>query len=558
MPVQVFTSSPIHASKADGVTPKTAGPEDGEDYAAVPATTTAATTTTTGQYGYPPAQPGARPSLPIQTGAPQPPYANNYQPTQTQSSSNPPPSQPGAVPSPPGGRQIPPPPRAGEPSPQPPQITSMPMPPQMNYPAPTASFQGYRATSTSTAPLSYGPKPTFIQGGDSGGVDFSHPPGYQQNTNAADFSSSQRAAYNASLHQTSTGEEEEGCGESFEAQILDPNSPLDFFGAIEDVLYIPSVIQDDFTQDASQLGYGGSIKTCQGLTSSTGQHSIRHVSATTYDDGSSLSSHRASSSSSSGLSGHLFPVASHYLTPRGRGNRSRAQYYERGNHPLCSNGRLASCGSNTTRRNKRRSKKAHRAIRPKSLPTAVHDADGRAKPALIERPKVSLLSGGFSNAHPTEPTDLKPMPTPHGFLDLDGPPNLFKSFSGEQEPPPQEDLSPSDPNLVPVEQKPRFESDLYTPRWIRGHGTKREGWCGLCRPGRWLRMKNSTFWYDKSFSHGISATTGLVFQGPLGTRRGGGNSIVWEGFCGHCGQWVPLASMRGKGTAWFKHAYKVT
>jgi hypothetical protein len=119
-------------------------------------------------------------------------------------------------------------------------------------------------------------------------------------------------------------------------------------------------------------------------------------------------------------------------------------------------------------------------------------------------------------------------------------------------------MNPEDPDMIPCEQELRFEGDLYTPRWVRGHGNKREGWCGICKPGRWLVLKNSAFWYDKSFSHGISAATGSSFQEPQQKRRMDGNPNVWEGLCGSCEQWIALVSSKKKGTTWFRHAYKVS
>ena len=143
------------------------------------------------------------------------------------------------------------------------------------------------------------------------------------------------------------------------------------------------------------------------------------------------------------------------------------------------------------------------------------------------------------------------------YADLADPPDLFGPLSEEQIPPPSEDMNPEDPELCPHEQELRFENDLYTPRWVRGHGNKREGWCGICKPGRWLVLKNSAFWYDKSFTHGISAATGQAFEGPKDTRRMDGNAEVWEGLCGSCGEWIALVSSKKKGTTWFRHAYKV-
>lgn len=144
------------------------------------------------------------------------------------------------------------------------------------------------------------------------------------------------------------------------------------------------------------------------------------------------------------------------------------------------------------------------------------------------------------------------------YTDLSDPPDLYASLHEEQIPPPPEDMNPSDPDLVPHEQELRFDGDLYTPRWVRGHGNKREGWCGICKPGRWLVLKNSAFWYDKSFTHGISAATGNPFQEPQETRRMDGNPDVWEGLCGSCNEWIALVSSKKKGTTWFRHAYKVS
>lgn len=146
----------------------------------------------------------------------------------------------------------------------------------------------------------------------------------------------------------------------------------------------------------------------------------------------------------------------------------------------------------------------------------------------------------------------------HGhYTDLSDPPDLYASLHEEQIPPPPEDMNPSDPDLIPHEQELRFDGDLYTPKWVRGHGNKREGWCGICKPGRWLVLKNSAFWYDKSFTHGISAATGQPFQEPQETRRMDGNPDVWEGLCGSCNDWIALVSSKKKGTTWFRHAYKV-
>jgi hypothetical protein len=137
------------------------------------------------------------------------------------------------------------------------------------------------------------------------------------------------------------------------------------------------------------------------------------------------------------------------------------------------------------------------------------------------------------------------------------PPDLFGPLTQEQLVPPLEDMKPDNADLTPHEQDLRFEGDLYTPRFVRGQGNKREGWCGICKPGRWLVLKNSAYWYDKSFTHGISASTGQAFARPLETRRMDSNADAWEGLCGNCGDWIALVSSKKKGTIWFRHAYKV-
>jgi hypothetical protein len=143
------------------------------------------------------------------------------------------------------------------------------------------------------------------------------------------------------------------------------------------------------------------------------------------------------------------------------------------------------------------------------------------------------------------------------FAEHSKPPDLYASLTDPPLDPPESDMHPEDPDMTPHEQELRFPGDLYTPRWVRGHGNKREGWCGLCKPGRWLVLKNSAFWYDKSFTHGVSWATGTAFQKPEFVRQAEGNVDAWEGICMSCGDWVSLMSNKKKGTTWFRHAYKV-
>ncbi|MCJ1292797.1 hypothetical protein MMC34_004350 [Xylographa carneopallida] len=173
-------------------------------------------------------------------------------------------------------------------------------------------------------------------------------------------------------------------------------------------------------------------------------------------------------------------------------------------------------------------------------------------PDYHSAPPVLPSSGFFETGHDNSSDNIGD----HYNHDLADEPDLFGPLSEEQIPPPEPDMKPEDPELEPRSQELRFEGDLYTPQYVRGHGNKREGWCGICKPGRWLVLKNSAFWYDKSFTHGISAATGLPFEGPKDTRRMNGNPDVWEGLCGSCGDWIALISSKKKGTTWFRHAYK--
>jgi hypothetical protein len=53
----------------------------------------------------------------------------------------------------------------------------------------------------------------------------------------------------------------------------------------------------------------------------------------------------------------------------------------------------------------------------------------------------------------------------------------------------------SDMENIPRKQTLKFDNDMYTPHWVRYHGSKKEGYCDLCKPGKWLQLKTSAFWY---------------------------------------------------------------
>jgi len=177
-------------------------------------------------------------------------------------------------------------------------------------------------------------------------------------------------------------------------------------------------------------------------------------------------------------------------------------------------------------------------------------------PAISDRPSKppshdhSLSDSGY---FVSPPLDKKSSPS---FSS--SPPDLFSSLLF----PPRPSLTqpPSTASLKPLHQNSRFPGDLYTPMYTRNEGPLRERWCGFCRPGRWLVLKNSAFWYDKCFGHGICAPTGAKFEKPQETRPThgkGGDVDGWEGRCGTCGEWIVLAGGKRSGVPWFRHAYKV-
>ena len=180
---------------------------------------------------------------------------------------------------------------------------------------------------------------------------------------------------------------------------------------------------------------------------------------------------------------------------------------------------------------------------------------------LYKETKKEVSNSGFSIAAEIDsnlPSSIAPKgQCGHQFAGSSEPPNLFGPLSERPSSPPPEDFNCENEDDVPRVQDLRFEGDLYTPKYVRGHGNKREGWCGICKTGRWLVLKNSAFWYDKSFTHGISAATGAAFESPKETRRMRSNPDVWEGLCHSCGEWIALISSKKKGTTWFRHAYKV-
>ncbi|KAG2203470.1 hypothetical protein INT47_008197 [Mucor saturninus] len=113
----------------------------------------------------------------------------------------------------------------------------------------------------------------------------------------------------------------------------------------------------------------------------------------------------------------------------------------------------------------------------------------------------------------------------------------------------------SDPEARPRKQKLRFTGDKYTPQWVRYNGQSKEGLCDTCKPGKWLQLKNSAYWYHKQFFHGISSVSGKEFVQPLETRWVDQDLV--EGLCHQCHQWVAVSNVKRKNSVlWYRHAHK--
>ena len=68
---------------------------------------------------------------------------------------------------------------------------------------------------------------------------------------------------------------------------------------------------------------------------------------------------------------------------------------------------------------------------------------------------------------------------------------------------------------IPREQRLKSANDMYTPRWVRYQGAAKEGLCDICKPGKWLQLKNSAFWYvlySSQHANSCLGTTSNLFM----------------------------------------------
>ncbi|GAA6047121.1 hypothetical protein JCM3770_006906 [Rhodotorula araucariae] len=119
--------------------------------------------------------------------------------------------------------------------------------------------------------------------------------------------------------------------------------------------------------------------------------------------------------------------------------------------------------------------------------------------------------------------------------------------------------------------------NLYWPRFVKGNADDKCGMCPICaepkeRGGegeqKWLKLKNSSYVYHMSYTHGLSNLTGLPFSPPVEMRTvdlppstKDQRAQMIEGKCHKCNDWIKLLSVKNVDAIvpeliWWKHAKK--
>lgn len=134
---------------------------------------------------------------------------------------------------------------------------------------------------------------------------------------------------------------------------------------------------------------------------------------------------------------------------------------------------------------------------PQSMPDNVHTPlhSNLAIQDLGNTPEHGRVSF-FSEPSPSM-AKFGAQSSPSAFSDDTTPTDLIPNPPTELIDPPSEDMAPGDKTMIPQRRNLKDPNHLYMPRWIRGDGKQREGWCGACRPGKWLSLKRSTYWCMK-------------------------------------------------------------
>ncbi|KRH93116.1 Zn-finger-containing protein [Pseudoloma neurophilia] len=95
------------------------------------------------------------------------------------------------------------------------------------------------------------------------------------------------------------------------------------------------------------------------------------------------------------------------------------------------------------------------------------------------------------------------------------------------------------------------QSENYRPKFIRGKGVNREGYCQMC--SKWFRLKTSSYWYHMNYKHGINSK-GKKYPEPILKQ----NDQKIESYCTICKKWI-VCTIKGRKSihySWFKHFQK--
>ena len=117
----------------------------------------------------------------------------------------------------------------------------------------------------------------------------------------------------------------------------------------------------------------------------------------------------------------------------------------------------------------------------------------RVQPA--QENDVDLLVGqdmeAFVGAAPSRPGRKRSRSKPQGDPQDGGIKEPGHSSDEGTVPADSEEYSKPRPNTA----KRKHDRDIYTPHWVRYFGNPKEGLCENCDPPKWLRLKNSSYWY---------------------------------------------------------------
>ncbi|KAI4112737.1 MAG: hypothetical protein LQ345_006153 [Seirophora villosa] len=150
---------------------------------------------------------------------------------------------------------------------------------------------------------------------------------------------------------------------------------------------------------------------------------------------------------------------------------------------------------------------------------------------------------------------FRPAPEDLVFDTLESPPDLaFKWMPPMDFTPTAKDFEVDDVDLMPRREEPMFGGDIFTPGWVRGYGSQKEGFCGRCSPGVWHNIEDFTYENNLTYVHGI-ASSGLSLPRPSRIRQLQGKNGPWQAYCETCCGWRHLRKTEA-GWNWFRHCVK--